>query len=110
MATGSTGGGSSVTELLVPTGTGELVGTATELQGPDIACKGVMFKATASNTGNVYIGLATGVTVPAGTTNTTAGWELSAREETGYLPCLNLNQFWRICTSAADDLVYVYWT
>jgi uncharacterized protein YbaR (Trm112 family) len=100
---------SKITEYLNFGGTGEIQGAATATQLPDIPCRGVMFKAIASNAGNVYLGKA-GVTKPNGTTDVTTGWELSAREETGYLPCHNLNEWYRICDNAGDDLVYVYWT
>ena len=88
-------------------GTGELAGSATALVMPTIRCKMVNFKAVRTNSGEVYVGKA-GVTVPEGTTDTTSGWELSAREETGFLPCGNMNEFYRICDNAGDDLVYIY--
>lgn len=104
------GKGSSITEFIGPGGHGELAGVATATQLPNIPCKGVMFKARDTNTGTVAIGMAATVTLPAGTTTTTAGWPLSAREETGYIPCLNLNQFYRICTGTGDALSYFYFT
>lgn len=85
--------------------TGELVGVTAATQLPDIPCRFAFLKAPASNTGKVYIGKSD-VTVPAGTTNTTAGYELSAGEEIG-LPVANLNQIYRICSAAGDDLLYL---
>lgn len=86
--------------------TGELAGSATAVQMPDIDCKAVVFKALAGNAGNVYIG-GSGVTVADGTTDTTTGFELDAGQETPLLPAFNLNQFYRICDNAGDDLTYI---
>lgn len=86
--------------------TGELAGSATALQMPDVECHAVMFKAVSSNAGNVYIGAA-GVTAVDGTTDVTTGWELAAGEETGWIPVDNLNRLYRICDNAGDDLVYI---
>jgi hypothetical protein len=86
---------------------GELAGSLTAVQMPDIPCKMVAFKAVVGNTGNVYIGFTSGVTKVDATTDTTTGWELDAGEETGWIPIGNLNQFYRICDNAGDDLVYM---
>lgn len=88
---------------------GELAGSATAVRMPDFPCKGVMFKAPSSNSGVVYIGLSASVTVANGATDTTTGWPLAAGQETGYLPCENLNQFYRICSVAGDPLAYFSW-
>jgi hypothetical protein len=85
--------------------TGELAGSATAVQCPDVPCRGVYLKAVASNAGNVYIGTST-VTVINGTTDVTSGFELKASEIL-YLPINNLNILWRICDNAGDDLTYV---
>lgn len=85
---------------------GELAGSATAVQMPNVACTLVNFKAQYDNAGRVYIGVA-GVTVAAGTTDTTSGWQLSPGEETGWIPCDNINSFYRICDNAGDDLVYM---
>jgi hypothetical protein len=45
------------------------------------------------------------VTVEAGTTNYTAGWELEASQQTGWLPIQNLDMFSYICDNATDDLL-----
>jgi len=90
-------------------GGGELIGVTSATQLPDRPCVGVMFKAAASNTGNAYIG-GPGVTKAAGSTTTTAGWELDAGEATPFFPCTNTNEFYRICDGVADDLMYMIWT
>lgn len=86
--------------------TGELAGSATALQMPDISCQMVRFKAESSNAGGVYIG-GSGVTVADGTTDTTTGFALEAGDETGWIPINNLNRFYRICDNAGDDLTYM---
>ena len=85
---------------------GELAGSATAVQMPNVGCRLVRFKAEAANAGNVYIGAA-GVTKVDGTTDATTGWELDAGEETPWLPVTNLNVFFRICDNAGDDLTYI---
>lgn len=85
---------------------GELAGSASALQMPDVACKLVKFKALNDNAGDVYIG-GSGVTVADGTTDVTTGLEIAAGEETGWLPVSNLNLFYRICDNAGDDLTYL---
>lgn len=86
--------------------TGELVGVVAATQLPNIPCKLVRLKARASNTGTVAIGIV-GVTMPAGTTTTTAGLELSAGEDTGWIPVDNMNRLYRICSSTAQHLTYM---
>ena len=88
--------------------TGEIAGSATAVQMPSVAARQVNFKAARTNDGNVYIGVA-GVTKAAGTTTITAGFELDAGEETGWMfvPSENLNSFYRICDNAGDDLLYM---
>ncbi len=85
---------------------GELAGSATALQLPDIECSIVMFKALIDNVGDVYIG-GSGVTVADGTTDTTSGYELSPGDATPWIPILNLNVLYRICDNAGDDLTYL---
>jgi len=86
--------------------TGELQGSATALQMPNVPCAMVRFKAESSNAGGVYIGIS-GVTVADGTTDTTTGFALEAGDETGWIPAANLNLFYRICDNAGDDLTYL---
>lgn len=87
--------------------TGEIAGNASATIMPTKACYLVNFKAQSDNAGKVYIGVTSGVTKAAGTEDTTTGWALGAGEETGFLPCGNLDNFYRICDNAGDDLVYV---
>jgi len=86
--------------------TGEIAGAVTATVMPTITCKWVKFKAAYDNAGRVYIG-GSGVTVKDGTTDATTGYELSAGEETDWLPVSNLNIFYRICNNAGDDLTYM---
>lgn len=85
---------------------GELQGSATALQLPNIPCRMVWFKALADNAGNVYLG-GSGVTVADGTTDTTSGIELDAGDMIGPIPIVNLNLLYRICNNAGDDLTYL---
>src|SRR3990167_4511829 len=86
--------------------TGELTGSTTAFQMPDISCSMVNFKAVLSNAGNVYIGIS-GITAVNGTTDTTSGFELGPGDETGFIPVDNLNRFYRISTNVGDDLTYL---
>lgn len=86
--------------------TGELAGSATAVQMPNVPCSMVNFKAVLDNAGNVCVGGA-GVTLPDGTTDTTTGFQLGPGDETGFLPADNLNRFYRICDNAGDDLTYM---
>lgn len=86
--------------------TGELAGSITAAQMPNVACNMVNFKAVLSNAGNVYVGIS-GVTRVDGTTDTTTGFELGPGDETGFIPVDNLNRFYRICNNAGDDLTYI---
>lgn len=97
-------------EVIIKPGTqyasGELAGSATAAQMPDVPCRWVVFKAVIGNAGNVYIGGA-GVTAVDGSTDTTTGFELDAGQETPKLEVDNLNRFYRICDNAGDDLTYI---
>lgn len=85
---------------------GELQGSATALQLPDIKCRMVMLKAMDDNTGDVYVG-GSGVTIPDGTTDATSGLQLSPGEFSPWIPVSNLNLLYRICDNAGDDLTYL---
>ena len=54
----------------------------------------------------MYVGFA-GVTKAADTTTTTAGMELAAGQETGWIPVGNLNELYIICDNAGDDILYM---
>jgi hypothetical protein len=86
--------------------TGEIAGSTSRKTCPDIDCTFVKFKAVASNAGKVYIGPAS-VTKVAGTDNDDAGFELSAGEDTGWIPATNVNLFSVITDNAGDDTVYI---
>lgn len=86
---------------------GELQGSATALQLPDIPCKLVTFRARQDNAGSVYLGGVSGVTKPDGTTDATTGIEVDAGEQTPWIPIPNLNLLYRICDNAGDDLTYL---
>jgi hypothetical protein len=86
---------------------GELAGSTTALQLPDVECEFAYLKAKSDNAGRVYIGGA-GVTVADGTTDITTGYELEAGDEmTVWVH--NLNELYRICDNAGDDLSYIAW-
>jgi hypothetical protein len=85
---------------------GELQGSATALQLPDIVGGLVWFKAHADNAGNVYLGFS-GVTVADGTTDVTTGLQLDAGDMIGPMTLSNLNKMYRICDNAGDDLTYI---
>jgi hypothetical protein len=85
---------------------GELAGSATAAQMPDIPCRRVMFIAMVANPTNVYIGGA-GVTVPDASTDTTSGIPLDAGDATPWFPIDNLNRFYYIGDSADDELIYL---
>lgn len=85
---------------------GELAGSASAVQMPNVPCSTIKFKAAVDNAGNVYIGGA-GVTAANGSTDITTGLQLDAGEETGWLPVSNANLFYRICDNAGDDLTYI---
>lgn len=87
-------------------GCGEVAGNAAATVMPTLNCRMARFKAEAANAGNVYVGLAA-VTKADGTTDTTTGLELAPGDDTGWLPCSNLNDFYRICDNAGDDLTYL---
>jgi len=86
--------------------TGEISGSKTATQLPTVPCNLVKIKAMAGNSGKMYIGGA-GVTAPDGTTDTTTGFELSAGEETGWLPVSNLADFYFIGQYDSDKLTYL---
>ena len=84
---------------------GEVQGSATAAQLPNIPCSLVVIKAVNSNAGNVYIGLS-GVTKPDGTTDTTTGVELRAGDALT-IAVSNMNVLYLICDNATDDITYL---
>ena len=85
---------------------GEIQGSATAAQMPDISCRAVTFKALSDNVGNVWIGGA-GVTAADGTTDTTSGVEMAPGDWMQFVPCSNINMFYYICDNAGDDFCYL---
>ena len=83
---------------------GELQGSATALQLPDVPCELAYLSAQPDNAGNVYIGGST-VTKPNGTTDVTSGICIPPGQ-TKVFYVKNLNQLYRICDNAGDDLTY----
>ena len=95
-----------ITDTLRFNSTGEIQGSATAAVLPTLAgLKYVVFRALSSNAGNVYLGKST-VTVPDGTSDVTSGFELAAGDSEGFY-IGNLNELYRICDNAGDDLVYL---
>jgi len=87
--------------------TGEHSGETAAHQLPAQICNFVNFVADSANTGVVCIGTSSSVTLSAGTDTTTAGFQLCAKAQSGWLPCNNLNEFWIITTAAGDDVSYI---
>lgn len=85
---------------------GEIAGSATAKQLPDIPCRMAKLTAAKSNTGQVYIGGA-GVTKADGSQDATTGLELAASDTTDWMPIRNLNLLHIICDNATDDLTYM---
>lgn len=85
---------------------GEVQGATGATQMPNVPVKLVRFTAMASNGGNVYVG-GPGVTRPDGSTDTTTGLELEPGDDTGWIPLVNLSQFYYICDNATDDFSYL---
>jgi hypothetical protein len=85
---------------------GEIAGSATAVQLPNIPAGGlVTLQAASDNAGKVYLGGA-GVTIPDGTADSTSGVYLSAGEKM-VTNLENLNVLYLICTNAGDDLIYL---
>lgn len=89
-------------------GTGEIGVGASEVQGPNIKCRKVMFTAHPGNAGVVYVGSASGVTVSDAATDQTTGFPRAAGQDTGWLFAENLNEFFFIASQASQAVGYVY--
>lgn len=87
--------------------TGEFAPGVSAAQFPTITAKLVRIKARAANTGAVYVGDDASVTVADGTTDTTAGLQLAAGDDTGWIPVANLNKFYGIGAGASDSVTYM---
>lgn len=99
-------GGAPVGDPLTLSACGELAGATSATVCAAATARYVRLKARSDNAGSVYLGFDATVTAANGTTDTTTGFELAAGDDTGWLPLANLNQLWRICNNAGDDLTY----
>jgi hypothetical protein len=87
--------------------TGEIAGSITAKQLPDIGgVQMIQFVAAPDNSGNVYLG-GSGVTKPDGVQDATTGIPIPAGYATPLLPIQSLDLFWIICDNAGDDLMYM---
>lgn len=90
---------------------GQLAGSTTAAQLPNIPARLVKFKAQYGNSGKVYLGTSSGVTKAAGggasaSNDETTGYQLAGGDETGWLEVDNLSRYWLICDNATDNLTY----
>ena len=85
---------------------GQELGSVTGRQLSNVPASYINIKARATNADNVYIGKS-GVTTAGASTNTTAGFELDAGEETGWMPVDNLNRFYIIGPNSNDSVLYL---
>lgn len=85
---------------------GEFTPGASAAQLPAAPCLYVRFKAAAANTGKITLGFSSAVTAADGSTDTTTGLELNAKEDTGFIPVRDLSVFWAKATVATDSLTY----
>lgn len=104
--------GQRINDTLTWRGGGEIAGNTSVTACPSVDCKWVKFKAKADNAGIVAVGPNSGLTLPAGTDTTTAGWPLAAGEETDWMPVPggDLSGIYNIAANAGDDLIYTYLT
>jgi hypothetical protein len=86
---------------------GEVQGGTTAAQMPDVPCALIKIKALSNNSGNVYLGADSSVSIAGTVTSTTMGYELDAGQETDWLPIDNLNKLWMITDANADDVCYI---
>lgn len=110
---GQSGAGSTTNAIAVEQKTytqmvnGELAGNLTATAMPNVPCKLVKFKAAYDNASRVYIGGAATISKANGTTDQTTGFQLSAGEDTGWIPVDNLNRLYYITDAVGDDLTYM---
>lgn len=86
--------------------TGQIVGSVTAAQLPNVPCYMVKFVAPGGNSGSHYIG-ASNVTIPNGSANATAGMEIEKGTSTDWIPVNNLNVLYIISAHATDTLTYM---
>ena len=85
---------------------GEIEGSATAIQLPDIEVGVVWIRADPANGDKVYVG-GPGVTAEDGTQDATTGVPLEAGDWTPPLVVKNLSEIWIIGASADDDVFYI---
>lgn len=85
---------------------GELTSPGTAVQFPTEQAGIVKIKASADNTGSVYIGGVSGTTVANGTTDTTTGFEL-APGDTDYFFVKQLSDLFLIAATSGDGVTYI---
>lgn len=86
--------------------TGEVAGSTSAVQLPAALqkpCKRVIIRALSGNSGSVFIGFSSGVTVADGTSDATTGFELDAGDPPLIIDIQHTNQIWYICNNAGDD-------
>lgn len=83
-------------------------GTSAAAFPTSVTCRACILKARAANTGKVAFGFASSITLPDGTTDAVAGYELSAGEESPLLGVSNLNLIYGIGTGASDSVLILY--
>lgn len=86
---------------------GEFAPGVAAAQFPSIAGKLVRLKARLANTGSVWVGDASDVTVGNGTTDVTSGFQLSPGDDSGWIPIANLNVLYGIGDGASDSVTYM---
>ena len=92
-------------QVLTSVSSGEVSGSTTAKQLPNVPARRVFIQAVSTNAGSVYIG-GPGVTIPDGTTDTTSGIQLEAGKGLD-LWIENLNLLYIICDNAGDDITYL---
>ncbi len=87
---------------------GELPGSTDAIKMPAKKFQNGYVKAMIGNSGNVYIGSSSDVTIANGSTDadTTTGYVLDAGEVLELKTPGNLDDYWYICDNAGDEVIY----
>ena len=86
--------------------TGEVTGTTSAVQMPNVPCSYVKIKAQVANSGNVLIGGAATMTVPDGVGDSTTGYELDSGQEIEVW-VENLNKLYLIASASGNHVTYI---
>ena len=89
-------------------GTGNRACTTTAEQLPAHACRMVKLVAASANAGKVYVGFANTVVGTQGADNEVTGIELSAGQDSGWIPVSDTSMIW-VYGSAATQNVSFMW-